>query len=159
MSFVLRFTPTGFTAAKYDEVLKQLEAAGAGAPKGRSYHVCYGDPEGLNVTDTWDSMEDFQAFGETRLAAMDLPHQLEGLSLGQRAGRGRLCDSGQKARRQQSRRQKTGQQGAHECPEYHEPGRQKQTLQNLNSDHSSRFLSPEKQGKSVPGRFETNPCL
>ena len=70
MSFVLRFTPTGFTAAKYDEVLKQLEAAGAGAPKGRSYHVCYGDPEGLNVTDIWDSMEDFQAFGETLVPIM-----------------------------------------------------------------------------------------
>ena len=67
MSFVLTFARSGFTAAKYDQTIKQLEAAGAGAPKGRSYHVCYGDPENLHVTDTWDSMEDFQAFGKTLL--------------------------------------------------------------------------------------------
>jgi hypothetical protein len=64
MSFVLTFHPSGFTAAKYDEATKQLNAAGAGKPKGRSYHVCYGDPESVHVTDTWDSMDDFQAFGQ-----------------------------------------------------------------------------------------------
>ena len=70
MSFVLTFTPSGFSAAKYDEVIKQLDAAGAGAPKGRSYHVCYGDPNGVHVTDVWDNMEDFQAFGQTRVPIM-----------------------------------------------------------------------------------------
>jgi hypothetical protein len=70
MSFVLRFTPTGFTAAKYDEVIKQLNTAGAGAPKGRSYHVCFGDPNNLYVSDIWDNMEDFQAFGKTLLPIM-----------------------------------------------------------------------------------------
>jgi hypothetical protein len=70
MSFVLRFSPSGFTAAKYDEVIKKLEAAGAGAPKGRSYHVSYGDPNGLHVTDVWDSMEEFQVFGETLIPIM-----------------------------------------------------------------------------------------
>ena len=70
MSFVLKFTPSGFTAAKYDEVVKKLNDAGAGAPKGRSYHVCYGDPNGVHVTDVWDSMENFQAFGETLVPIM-----------------------------------------------------------------------------------------
>jgi hypothetical protein len=70
MALALRFTPTGFTKAKYDEVNKQLAAAGAAAPKGRSYHVCYGDPNGVNVTDVWDSMEDFQAFGNTLIPIM-----------------------------------------------------------------------------------------
>ena len=70
MSFVLTFTPSGFSAAKYDEVIKQLDAAGAGAPKGRSYHVCYGDPNGVHVTDVWDNMEDFQAFGQTLVPIM-----------------------------------------------------------------------------------------
>lgn len=79
MSFVLTFAPPGFTADKYDEVVKQLDAAGAGSPKGRSYHVCYGDPNGVHVTDAWDSMEDFQAFGETLLPIM---HSL-GLDPGQ----------------------------------------------------------------------------
>jgi hypothetical protein len=70
MSFVLTFKPSGFTAAKYDETVKQLEAAGAGAPKGRSYHVCYGDLNGVTVTDVWENMEDFQAFGETLVPIM-----------------------------------------------------------------------------------------
>ena len=70
MAFVLNFKPSGFTAAKYDETVKQLAAAGAGAPKGRSYHVCYGDPNGVNITDVWDNMEDFQAFGATLVPIM-----------------------------------------------------------------------------------------
>ena len=65
MSFVLKFTPAGMTAAKYDEVIKKLNAAGAGAPKGRSYHVCYGNATAVQVTDIWDSMEEFDAFGQT----------------------------------------------------------------------------------------------
>ena len=72
MSVVLRFTPAGgFTAAKYDEVIKRLNAAGAGSPKGRSYHVCFGDPNNLHVSDIWDNMEDFQAFGKTLLPIMN----------------------------------------------------------------------------------------
>lgn len=70
MAFVLRFTPKGMTVAKYDEVIQKLKAAGAGAPKGRTYHVCFGDPNNLHVSDIWDNMEDFQAFGETLLPIM-----------------------------------------------------------------------------------------
>jgi len=70
MSFVLHFKPQGFPLATYQEAVKQLDAAGAGAPKGRSYHVCYGPPENVQVTDVWDSMEDFQAFGQTLVPIM-----------------------------------------------------------------------------------------
>ena len=65
MSFVLTFSPSGMTAARYNECIEKLNAAGAGSPKGRSYHVCYGDTNNVQVTDVWESMEDFQAFGET----------------------------------------------------------------------------------------------
>ncbi len=71
MSFVINFKPAGFTAARYHETVKQLEAAGAGTPKGRSYHVCYGDANGVDVTDVWDSMEDFEAFGQTLVPIMN----------------------------------------------------------------------------------------
>ena len=71
MAFAIHFTPTGFTKAKYDEVIKKLEAAGAGSPKGRSYHVCYGDPNAVRVTDVWDSMEDFDEFGKTLVPIMN----------------------------------------------------------------------------------------
>ena len=71
MAYVLRFAPKGFTTAKYNEVIEKLNAAGAGAPKGRSYHVCFGDPNNLLVSDIWDNMEDFQAFGQTLLPIMN----------------------------------------------------------------------------------------
>jgi hypothetical protein len=35
MAVVLRATTPGFTAAKYDELVKKLDAAGAGSPVGR----------------------------------------------------------------------------------------------------------------------------
>ena len=70
MSFVLNFKPAGFTVAKYNETIKQLNAAGAGSPKGRSYHVCYGEANGVTITDVWNNMEDFQAFGSTLVPIM-----------------------------------------------------------------------------------------
>ena len=70
MAFVVKFKPEGFTAAKYQETIKKLEAAGAGAPKGRTFHVSYGDANGVDITDVWDSMEDFQAFGQTLIPIM-----------------------------------------------------------------------------------------
>ena len=65
MAMVVRFTPNGMNAEKYDEIIRRLEAAGAGSPTGRLYHVCFGDKENLSVSDIWDSMENFQAFGMT----------------------------------------------------------------------------------------------
>ena len=67
MAFTITFTPTGMTTAKYDEVIRRLNAAGAGAPAGRSFHTCYGPPDALRVVDIWASMEQFQAFGATLL--------------------------------------------------------------------------------------------
>jgi hypothetical protein len=65
MAVVLRFTPDGMTAANYDECIKRLEEAGAGAPAGRLYHVCFGDENNLRVSDIWDSTEAFERFAET----------------------------------------------------------------------------------------------
>ncbi len=65
MAIVIRFTSQGMNAAKYDEIIRRLEAAGAGAPAGRLYHVCFGDKENLRVSDIWDSMENFEEFGKT----------------------------------------------------------------------------------------------
>lgn len=81
MAFVFTFDPQGgkMNAAQYDDVIKQLEAAGAGKPKGRSYHVCYGDPNDLHVTDVWDTIENFQAFGQTLLPIL----QKMGIDAGQ----------------------------------------------------------------------------
>lgn len=65
MAIVMRFASPGFTTEKYDETARRLEAAGAGSPPGRIYHVCFGDPNNLRVSDIWDSRESFDKFGET----------------------------------------------------------------------------------------------
>ena len=39
MALGFYFTPTGFKKDQYDEVIRRLDAAGAGTPAGRSYHV------------------------------------------------------------------------------------------------------------------------
>jgi hypothetical protein len=71
MAVVLRATTDGFTAAKYDELVSKLEAAGAGAPAGRLYHVCFGDTNNLRVSDIWDSPASFEKFGETLRPLME----------------------------------------------------------------------------------------
>jgi len=65
MAFVVRFTPKEMSTTKYDEVIRRLKAAGAGAPKGRLYHVAFGDRNELRVSDIWDTRENFDAFGAT----------------------------------------------------------------------------------------------
>jgi len=49
------FSPKTMNTQQYAEVMKQLAAAGAGSPKGRSYHSAFGDPNALMVFDVWDS--------------------------------------------------------------------------------------------------------
>ena len=71
MSFVVRFAPAGMNAAKYDEIIKRLDEAGAGSPTGRLYHVCFGDTENLRVSDIWDSMENFMAFGQKLMPVLE----------------------------------------------------------------------------------------
>jgi hypothetical protein len=70
MALGLYFTPSSFTPARYDEVIKRLEAAGAGAPAGRLYH-CALEADGLiQVFDVWESQESFEAFGATLVPLM-----------------------------------------------------------------------------------------
>jgi hypothetical protein len=64
------FTPASFSTATYDEALSQLEAAGAGAPAGRLYHVALETDGQIQVFDVWDSQEAFEAFGETLMPIM-----------------------------------------------------------------------------------------
>ena len=63
MAFVVRFVPQSMSTQKYDEIVRRLEAAGAGAPKGRLYHVAFGPADALRVSDIWESREDFERFG------------------------------------------------------------------------------------------------
>ena len=70
MALGMYFTPSSFSPKMYDDVIKRLQAAGAGAPAGRTYHVALETDGLIQVFDVWDSEESFQAFGETLLPIM-----------------------------------------------------------------------------------------
>jgi len=70
MALGFYFTPSSFSTAEYDEALKQLEAAGAGSPAGRLYHVALETDGQVQVFDVWDSQESFEAFGATLVPIM-----------------------------------------------------------------------------------------
>ena len=63
MALIVHFAPKGMDHEKYAEVLRRLEAAGNGAPRGRLHHACYGDRSALRVTDVFDTKQNFEAFG------------------------------------------------------------------------------------------------
>ena len=63
MAIGVYFSPESVDTKKYDEVIKQLTAAGAANPKGRSHHSAFGPPDHLMVFEVWDSQADFDAFG------------------------------------------------------------------------------------------------
>jgi len=65
MAIGVYFRPASMNAKQYDDAIRKLEQAGAGRPKGRSYHVCFGSGDQLQVFDIWDSQQDFDAFGAT----------------------------------------------------------------------------------------------
>ena len=64
MAITISFTPKSMSTAQYDECIRRLEQAGAGAPQGRHYHVCYGNENELRVLDIWESTERFDEFGK-----------------------------------------------------------------------------------------------
>ncbi len=65
MALGMYFSPKGMGKAQYDECIKQLEAAGAGAPAGRLYHICFEVGGNLRVFDVWESQAAFEQFGQT----------------------------------------------------------------------------------------------
>ena len=72
MALGMYFQPESFSKEQYDEVLKRLEQAGAGSPPGRKYHFSFtGQSGAIQVFDVWDSMESFEAFGETLVPVMN----------------------------------------------------------------------------------------
>ncbi len=65
MALGFYFTPSGFTQERYEEAIRQLDAAGAGSPDGRSHHVALETNGEIQVFDIWESQEKFEAFGAT----------------------------------------------------------------------------------------------
>ena len=81
MAIAVTYVPVSMSAGQYDEVIKQLDAAGKGTPAGRSYHVAFASGDSIRVMDIWESHEDFAAFGQALLPVL----QGLGVELGQLA--------------------------------------------------------------------------
>jgi hypothetical protein len=79
MAISVYINPASATAEQYDEIIRRLEAAGAGNPAGRLYHACFGSGDKLQVFDIWESQEAFAKFGETMMPIV----QEVGLDIGQ----------------------------------------------------------------------------
>jgi hypothetical protein len=65
MALIAHFSPKNMDQVKYAEVMRRLDAAGAGSPPGRLHHTCYGSKETLRVVDVFDTPANFEAFGRT----------------------------------------------------------------------------------------------
>jgi hypothetical protein len=65
MALGIYFVHEGFTPEKYKTAIERLEAAGAGAPKGRTFHFALESDGTIQVFDVWESQADFDAFGPT----------------------------------------------------------------------------------------------
>ena len=65
MSILVRFTGApSLTAEDYDRTLPLIEASGAFPPDGLDYHVAFSSDGSFRVSEIWDSMEQFEAFGQ-----------------------------------------------------------------------------------------------
>jgi hypothetical protein len=62
---IAQFNVPGMTAKHYDQVMKELEAAGHGNPKARLSHVATELPNGWLVIDIWESREALNVFAAT----------------------------------------------------------------------------------------------
>ena len=78
MSIVVRYAPVPSTTTdQYDEVVRRLQESGELPADGFDYHVAFYSEGQLRVTEVWDSLEQFQAFGQrvmSLLADVALEH-------------------------------------------------------------------------------------
>lgn len=65
MSILVRFTTApSMTAAMYDETIRRLEAElDSWPPDGLEYHCAFTAGGSFRVSEVWESMEKFEAFG------------------------------------------------------------------------------------------------
>lgn len=67
---IVVFDVPGMTPEQYDQVIKDLEAAGAGSPRGRLYHVASAKTDGWLVVDVWESAERLDQFAQTLMPSL-----------------------------------------------------------------------------------------
>ena len=67
---VVVFDVSGMNREQYDQVIKNLEAAGQEKPSGRLYDVASPTPGGWLVVDVWDSRGHLDAFARTLMPTL-----------------------------------------------------------------------------------------
>jgi hypothetical protein len=65
MAITVLFDVPNCSTSQYDNVVKDLKAAGQDKPQGRKYHVASPSGNDLFVLDVWESQETFQKFAQT----------------------------------------------------------------------------------------------
>ena len=65
MAITAIFEGVDFSQQQYNQVLKDLEAAGLGAPNGRIHHQAAAMETGMFVVDIWESQELLDKFAES----------------------------------------------------------------------------------------------
>jgi len=76
MAIGVYFHSGSMTTAQYDEIVAELDAAGAGRPAGRISHCSFGPPDNLMVFDIWENQETFEEFGKALMPIL-AKHGLE----------------------------------------------------------------------------------
>jgi hypothetical protein len=72
MAILTVFNVPTMNGETYNRILRDLETAGAGRPKGRLYHVASLREDGsLMVTDVWESTELLDAFSQTLMPILN----------------------------------------------------------------------------------------
>ena len=72
MPILTVFNLPSMNAQKYNQVVKDLENAGQGKPKGRVYHISARQEDGsFVVTDVWESAELLAEFGKTLIPILN----------------------------------------------------------------------------------------
>ena len=67
MAVVVSINWDGITSEQYDKTMKKMDLEG-NPPPGLTLYVASFDEHGAHITDVWETAEDFQAFGGSRLA-------------------------------------------------------------------------------------------
>lgn len=65
MAHAILFNIPGMTPEIYDRTLGPIDEAGRDHIHSRTVHVAFETPDGFSVLDVWESMEEFEAFGQT----------------------------------------------------------------------------------------------
>lgn len=78
MSILVRFAPASMTTEQYEAVKKRVSEGHDFPPDGMEYHVCFGPEGNRRVSEIWASREQFDAFSERLMPAI----QEAGIELG-----------------------------------------------------------------------------